>query len=231
MATLASYFDYRGRQSDGKIENPVRSIRRPRRQLRSPQPVEEDALQKLFERIDNLRDRALFGLAVSSGLRLSELYQLNKNTIQMKQLTRPDGTIMALGFGEVIGKGDKARTFLVDVETVRTIRQLLSERGDDGIEALFVSSDGQRLSRRGIQDRLHTWCKRLRLSRLHMHQFRHSFATRLANAGILSIVLKELMGHSSFSTTQVYFRIEHKRLAQEYHAAMELIGKPGGRQS
>jgi site-specific recombinase XerD len=45
LATLASYFDYRARQSNGKIENPVRLIRRPRRQLRSPQPVDDGALQ------------------------------------------------------------------------------------------------------------------------------------------------------------------------------------------
>jgi site-specific recombinase XerD len=58
---------------------------------------------------------------------------------------------------------------------------------------------------------------------VHVHQLRHSFATRNVNAGMSAVVLQELMGHSNLSTTQRYFHIKPDRWSREYFAAMEFI--------
>ena len=140
--------------------------------------------------------------------------------------TRIDGTLSSFGVGRVIGKGRKDRAFVIDLPTVQVIAAYLRSRGQDGIDALFVSARHQRMSTRAIKERLHFWCKRLGLARLHVHALRHYFAGRLANARIPALVLQELMGHESFSTTMQYFRLQESRLAQEYFAAMEMIGHP-----
>ena len=118
--------------------------------------------------------------------------------------------------------------FLVDLATVKLVAQYLASRGSDGVEALFVSQRRKRLSRRAIQERLTTWCRRLGLTAYHAHQLRHSFGTRLLNAGVPLMVLRDLMGHVSLSTTIGYAKIENETMLREYFAAMEILpeGEP-----
>ena len=232
VAVASSYFDYMSDLSNGRFKNPLRArrFRRSRRRSQKPQPVGEYTLAKLLQGINNSRDYALVDLFIKSGLRISELQQLNRNSIRVQRGVCQDGKEMTLGVGEVVGKGNKRRTFLVDAETCRCLGTLLSERGNDGIDALFVSSRRGRLSTRAIRQRLHFWCKRLGIDRFRVHQLRHTFATRLADAGIDSLVLRDLMGHSSLSTTLGYFNIGEKRVKQEYFAAMEMLSRSGNDQ-
>ena len=121
-----------------------------------------------------------------------------------------------------MGKGSKERRFYFDSDTVQTIAHYLEDRTDTA-PALFISERGTRLSQRAIQDTLACWCRKLGLNRFHIHQFRHAFATRLANANIDAMVLRDLMGHSRFETTTKYFRLAEENKAQQYYAAMESI--------
>jgi site-specific recombinase XerC len=228
LAAVSSYFDYGAAETDGRLKNPLRGRRiwRGRRE-RKPQPLEEYELDRLLTGIDVPRDGAIFDLFIASGLRISELHQLNRDSIRV--ITRevhPGGPLTTLGQGEVVGKGQKRRSFLIDEATCRTLAGVLTERGRDGIEALFISSRGSRLSVRAIRERFHYWCKRLGIPRRRVHQLRHSFATRMANAGMDSLVLRDLLGHSSLATTRGYFRMETKTMAQQYFAAMELRSAP-----
>lgn len=222
LAAVSSLFEFLRGSSNGKIGNPVRVLRRTRRPKRLPEQVPEQKIEMLLEGIGVLRDKAIFALFVASGLRLSELHQLDRDSIGVKGCMN-DGKSTWLGVGRVMGKGRKERLFLVDLPTVELVSSYLVSRGQDGIEALFVSCRGKRMSRRAIQERLHHWCGHLGVSRLRVHALRHAFATRLANAGIPSLVLQELMGHESFTVTQQYFRLDETRLSQEYFSAMELI--------
>ena len=79
------------------------------------------------------------------------------------------------------------------------------------------------MSVRAIQDTLAKLCVRLGAPHINVHRLRHTYATRLANANISSIVLKELMGHQSFTTTQRYFKLADKTLARGYFSAMEFF--------
>lgn len=221
LATLSSYYQYLRANSNDHIKNPVSLVRRPRLGPSSPKAIGVEAVATLLSVIDNVRDRALLQLLVASGLRLSEAFQLNRDSISVEQETLPTGETRTLGTGQVLGKGRKERIFLVDLPTLEALTAYLSERTDTN-PALFISSRGKRLSRRSIEDILHRWCKRAGMKPLRLHSTRHEFATRLANSGMPSIVLKELMGHNSFSTTQKYFRINRSTMAQQYFAAMQL---------
>ena len=223
LASVSSYYDFLRRTSNGKIGNPVRLLPHVRCSRRLPEVVSEQTIEKLLEGIDVPRDKALFAMFVASGLRLSELQQLNRDSISVQE-RRLDGRRTTLGIGRVVGKGRKERIFLIDLPTLELVSSYLVSRGQDGIDALFISSRGKRMSKRTIEERLHHWCAQLGLSHLRVHALRHAFATRLANAGIPSLVLQELMGHESFTMTQQYFRLDESRLSQEYFAAMELVG-------
>ena len=225
LAALSSYYQFLRANSNDQIKNPVALIRRPRLGPSTPKAIGQDAFAALLGVIDNPRDRALLMLFVASGLRLSEVFQLNRDSISVEQETLPTGDMRILGTGQVLGKGKKERVFLVDHPTLEALAVYLAQRSDNNV-ALFVSSRAQRLSRRSMEDILHRWCRRAGLKPLRIHALRHEYATRMANAGMPSIVLKELMGHNSFSTTQRYFRINRARMAQEYHAAMQLASPP-----
>ncbi|MCL5669968.1 MAG: tyrosine-type recombinase/integrase [Acidobacteria bacterium] len=222
LASVSGFYDFLSATSDGKVGNPVRLLPKIRRSKPLPEVVPEQEIQHLLEGIDVLRDKALFSLFIASGLRLSELHQLNRDSIRVKERLL-EGKHTTLGVGQVIGKGRKERVFLADLPTLEIVASYLLARGQDGADALFISGRGQRMSKRAIQERLHYWCGRLGLNRLRVHALRHAYATRLANAGIPGLVLQELMGHESFAVTQRYFRLKETRLSQEYFAAMELI--------
>lgn len=224
LGAVSSFYKFLRGSSNGKIGNPVRVLRRARRSKRLPEEVPEEAIERLLDGIDVERDRALFALFLATGLRLSELWQLDRDSIHVKK-HKQDGEEAWLGVGRVIGKGRKERTFLVDLPTLKLVASYLVSRGQDGIEALFASGRGQRMSKRAIQEQLHYWCDRLGLSRFRIHALRHAFATRLANAAVPALVLQELLGHESFETTMQYFRLNEARVSREYFAAMEMVSR------
>src|SRR5664279_1959949 len=113
---------------------------------------------------------------------------------------------------------------MIGPKALQALRDYVREhRTTDSNPALFLSSRRQRISCRNVQDIVNRWCQKLGVSHIHVHQLRHSFATRNVNSGMSAAVLQELMGHSSLSTTQRYFRVQPDRLSREYFAVMEFI--------
>ena len=224
LSVLSAYYEFLRDNSDGNIANPVQRVKRPKVNNEAPRAVEDNALATLVDGITDIRDKAIVLLFVYSGLRLSELRQLNKDSIISRRRKAPDGTVQYFGSGEVIGKGRKRRGFMVGPTALQALGEYIKERrAKDSNPALFLSERHQRISCRNIQDIVNRWCKRLGVSHVHVHQLRHSFATRNVNAGMSAVVLQELMGHSNLSTTQRYFHIKPDRWSREYFAAMEFI--------
>jgi site-specific recombinase XerC len=153
------------------------------------------------------------------------MHPLDRDSIQLQDELNSAGAILCTtGCGEVTGKGGKKRTFYVDADTSEILFKYLVSRADNN-PALFLSQRKQRMSVRAIQYTLDAWCRKLGYSHINVHRLRHSYATRLANANIDSMVLKDLMGHRSLSTTRGYFKLTDTTLARGYFAAMEYLGK------
>ena len=224
LASLSSYCEFERATDHPGLRNPLKESRRKWKKNNEPKPVEEYTLDLLLASIANVRDRVLFSLLFASGLRVSEAHQLNRDSISIEMETDPNGTVHVTGCGEVVGKGDKRRKIYVDEATLVLYAEYVEGRTDDN-PALFISERKQRMSVRAIQWTLDAWCRKLGFSHINVHRLRHSYATRLANANISSMVLKDLMGHSSLTTTQGYFKLTDTTLARGYYSAMEFLWK------
>jgi integrase/recombinase XerC len=195
-------------------EDPCAGIKAPKSPRRLPSALspEEAARLVTIERDDplSLRDRALFELAYSSGLRLSELAGMDVA-----------GCDLTTGEVRVLGKGSKERIVPVGSAARDAVaRWLRVRRAAPGESAMFVGRYGRRLSPRTIEQRLAEWAVRQGLSRhVHPHMLRHSFASHvLQSSGDLRAV-QEMLGHASIASTQVYTHLDFQALAKVYDAA------------
>lgn len=227
LAAISSYLEYVRATSNHKLHNPLRDLTRRWSKNDDPKAVDDTALEQLLAGITNLRDRVLMTLFVSTGLRVSEMHQLNRDTIRFDLETDEQGQEHVRAYGEVIGKGNKRRIFFVDELTLELYAEYMATRTDTD-QALFLSERRQRMSVRAIQYTLDAWCKKLGLRHINVHALRHSYATQLANANISSMLLKDLMGHNSLSTTQRYFKLHDTTLARGYFSAMEYLRGTSG---
>ena len=196
--------------------NPCIGVRAPKSPRKLPHALSPEEARQLLDAHAStpleLRDRAMFELFYSSGLRLSELIALD-----LTRLNFADGTV------EVTGKGRKTRIVPVGGAALTAIRAWLPERGSwarGDTQVVFVNRAGTPLSARSVQRRLNQWgLKRGLSSRVHPHALRHSFASHvLQSSGDLRAV-QEMLGHSSISTTQVYTHLDFQYLAKVYDAA------------
>lgn len=169
------------------------------------QPMAEDALL--------IRDRCMFELIYSSGLRVAELVRLDVHDVD-----RPEG------IARVTGKREKTRLVPVGSKALNRLAQWLPIRKtllkDATQPALFVNRHGQRLTTRSVQLRLNHLAQQTHvIQALHPHQLRHAFATHiLESSGDLRAV-QEMLGHESLSTTQIYTHLDFQRLAKVYEAS------------
>ena len=221
LTVVSSYLDYLCARTNGAIRNHARDVRRPKVRNSAHRAIDPNTQDLLLNGIDNIRDKALIALYVASGLRLEEARQLDISSLSRQRRQFADGTVRSLGTGHVRGKGGKIRQFFIDEDTFNLVRTYLRVRGHHDNPALFLSNRMTRLSRRNIQYILDRWCRRLGIPHAHIHALRHTFATNAVNNGMSSLVLQELMAHSSLTVTQRYFSIRPERVATEYFAVQE----------
>ena len=204
----------------GFASNPCIGLRPPKAAKALPDILSPDACAQLLDGNapaagdDALaaRDRAMFELFYSSGLRLSELVGLDLHDLNLQA-----------GEAQVTGKGNKTRIVSVGQQALAAIAAWLPLRlplARAGTTALFIGQRGARLTPRSVQLRLNRWALQAGLSQhVHPHMLRHAFATHvLQSSGDLRAV-QEMLGHASISTTQVYTHLDWQHLAKVYDQA------------
>jgi integrase/recombinase XerC len=215
LSSLRSFYQFLIRKQLLK-NNPAVDIRAPKSSRTLPDTLDAEVLTQLLEipadSILAIRDRAIMELFYSSGLRLSELTNLDVENIDLNE-----GTLRALGKGNktrILPIGKKAQEALLKWRKNRTI---LAKEDEN---ALFVSQRGTRISTRSVQQRLNHWRKKQGLEQhIHPHKLRHSFASHiLESSGDLRAV-QELLGHADISTTQIYTHLDFQHLAKVYDKA------------
>jgi len=196
--------------------NPFQGLRPPKAPKALPKALSPDEAARLVElpgeQPMTVRDRAMFELFYSSGLRLSELTGAKLGELDLRQ-----GTV------RVTGKGSKTRVVPVGAFAQRALQQWLGVRSALATPeqlALFVGLTGLPVSARTVQRRLRTWALRQGLTQhVHPHMLRHSFASHvLQSSGDLRAV-QEMLGHASISSTQVYTHLDYQYLAKVYDSA------------
>ena len=215
LSAWRGFFRYLARDH-AYTNNPCVGLRAPKAKKSLPQALSPDEAGRMMELPDDerlaTRDKAIFELFYSSGLRLSELTGLAPADINFG-----DATV------RVTGKGAKTRVVPVGRHAIAAVKKWLQERQPlikDGDDALFVNARGTRLTPRAIQYRMKHWGLKLGLAaNVHPHVLRHSFASHvLQSSGDLRAV-QEMLGHASISTTQVYTHLDFQYLAKVYDAA------------
>lgn len=200
--------------------NPAAGLAAPRPARRLPRTLSPEQAARLveIEASDVLaqRDRAMFELLYSSGLRLSELVALD-----LADLDLAEGTV------RVAGKGGRERLLPVGRQACAALRAWLAARAtlvpdtaSANTQALFVGRAGRRLTPRAVQARLALWARRQGLDvPVHPHLLRHSFASHLLESSGDLRAVQELLGHASLTTTQVYTHLDFQHLARVYDQA------------
>jgi len=203
----------------GFAANPVQGVRAPKSPRHLPRSLSVEQAQQLLESVpsetpEGARDRAMFELLYSSGLRLSELIALDAADGRL-DLKQAEVT--------VTGKGGKTRTVPVGGRAREALRDWLKARAllaAPQEAALFVGARGRRIAPGTVQARLRAWAKRQGLgAAVHPHMLRHSFASHVLQSSQDLRAVQEMLGHASISTTQIYTHLDFQALAKVYDAA------------
>lgn len=218
IATLRSFYKWALKR--GFVEtNPMTLIRTPRQSKRLPRAITVEQIEQLLAAPDDqdvlgARDRAMLETLYSTGIRVSELVDL-----EIDDLDEPGEAL------RVRGKGKKERMVPLGSHALRAIahykRILLEDEryaaGDHTGRPLFINKHGGRLSSRSVRRKLDKYLRMVGLDpSISPHTLRHSFATHLLDNGADLRSVQELLGHQSLSTTQTYTHLTTQRLREAY---------------
>ena len=219
IIALRSFLKYLTRR-DIKTLSPEK-LELPKTPSRQVTFLDSDDLQKLFQAtrqeknfLRRLRDRAIFELLFSTGLRVAEATNLKRSQISLKK-----------DEFSVRGKGDKIRIVFLSENAKSALKQYLEKRSDNS-PALFIKHletnktidselEGKSLSSRSLQRLIKKYSFLAGIThRVTPHTLRHTMATDLLTAGADLRSVQEILGHSSITTTQIYTHITNKRLKE-----------------
>ena len=226
IATLRSFYTWMCKRS--YIEsNPMLLIRTPKQAKRLPKAISVEHVEKLLSAPENretlgARDRAILETLYSTGVRVSELVDLNRNDLELSTQTL-----------HVRGKGKKERIVPLGSHALAAIRHYLTllepdprfkavrdQSMVDPAVPLFINKNGGRLSSRSVRRKLDKYLTQAGLDpSISPHTLRHSFATHLLDNGADLRSVQELLGHQSLSTTQIYTHLSSMRLRSAYDSA------------
>ncbi|MFC1962361.1 tyrosine recombinase XerC, partial [Chloroflexota bacterium] len=216
LSAIRSFFRYLVREEE-ITRNPAADSTSPKLDRRLPTFLTVAEAKQLVEspdltRPEGRRDRALLELLYASGLRVSELVNLNLNQVNLNTNEI-----------RVWGKGSKERIVLMGEPAAQTLSQYLLESrphlvGDRRTSAIFVNRYGERIRARRVQKILEKYAGKMN-KRIHPHTLRHTFATHLLDGGADLRVVQELLGHARLSSTQVYTHVTKSQARKIYLSA------------
>lgn len=184
------------------LKSPMRRIHKVKTTSIIKETFSDEDIEKMRDNCKNLRDLALIDFLSSTGMRVGELVQLNKNDLNFHERECI-----------VLGKGDKERVVYFDAKAKIHIQNYINSRTDTE-EALFVSLKApfKRISIGGIESRLRNFGKNIGISRLHPHKFRRSLATIAIDKGMPIEQLQKLLGHKRIDTTLQYAMVKQSNI-------------------
>mgnify|MGYP001396226125 CR=1 FL=1 len=215
LSSLRSFFDFLILRGELQA-NPAKGVSAPRKQKPLPKNLDVDEVGQLLN-VDesdplSVRDRAMMELMYGTGIRLTELIDIDVKNIQI-----------STDEIRVVGKGNKERKVPFSGEAKLWVAKWLKIRPallKHEESALFISKLGNRISHRNVQKRMKEWgLKQGVASHISPHKLRHSFATHILESSGNLRAVQELLGHENISTTQVYTHLNFQHLAQEYDKA------------
>jgi len=220
LSSMRSFFNFLV-EDDYRKDNPLLLMEMPKMGSKIPEVFSSDDIDKFLGEIDistpiGIRDRALFEIIYSCGLRVSEASELCPGQIFLSERII-----------RVMGKGSRERFVPMGEEAVFWISKYYKEsrpfllKTTKKVDSVFINNHGMRLTRKGMWKKFRNIADRAGLSG-KIHTLRHSFATHMLRAGADLRAVQELLGHSDISTTQIYTHLDKDDLKNthlKYHPA------------
>ena len=205
--------------------NPAISLSAPKRPKSLPKFLTTDEIEKILNNVKietpaGFRNRVILELLWATGMRISELSNLNFGDLNLEE-----NEIRVFGKGakeRIVLISDRAKQYLI--QYINTARGLLAPGYDIGEindnSPLFINNTGFRLQNKTIRNAINEVVEKIELpKKVTPHVFRHSFATHLIENGADLRVVQELLGHSGISNTQIYTHISMKHMQDVYDSA------------
>lgn len=212
ISSLKGFYKYLGRC--GKVlDNPFSYVTLPKKEKKLPQYLNYNEMIEIFDTIDTssllgLRNRLIMELLYATGVRVSELVNIEINLIDLnnKSIT-------------VTGKGDKTRIVFFNEITRKYIEKYLGEsQSVRKSNYLILNNNGKKITTRGIRLIINKVISETSIKKnIHPHILRHTFATHLLNNGCDLLTVQELLGHSSISTTGIYTHVTTEHIKDVYY--------------
>ena len=207
-------------KKDGLYTGNIPDIETPKKPKHLPKCLTEDEVEALLNAPDistpsGLRDKAMLETMYSSGLRVSELLNLEKGQVNLKK-----GVII------VFGKGAKERKVPIADYAIEYIKQYIAEvrnkNENKGSKYLFLSKKGEPLSRVYFFKQVKKYSELAGITtNVSPHTLRHSFATHLLNHGAQLRIVQGMLGHTNIATTQIYTHVSSEKLKSDYDKIMK----------
>lgn len=196
--------------------DPSLQLESPKLQQKLPQVLSEEEVDNLLQGIDgakpaDLRDKAMMELLYATGMRVSEL--VNLNTVQLD---------LEMAYVRCLGKGNKERIIPLGSVSVKAIKEYLSFSRpkllkNTSEKAVFINHLGKRITRQGFWKIIKAQARMRGITKdISPHTIRHSFATHLLTNGADLRSVQELLGHADVSTTQIYTHLTKNKLKEIY---------------
>jgi len=214
IATIKSFFNYL-EEEEIIVKNPARKIRVPKKIYRIPSVMSKYEVDLIIRSVDfaplrckknNTRDKLILSILYYTGIRKSELLNLNWTDINLSK----SSVIIRRG------KGGKDRLIPLHRKVTELLDKYLDERLPLKTDALIIGEQGRRLCNSGFVYLLKMYLTLSGLNRkgYSAHTFRHSFATHLVEAGVDLFKVQKLLGHASLDTTKIYINFNSSQMAR-----------------
>ena len=203
---LSSFFSWL-EEEDYILKSPMRRIHKIKTRTVVKNIISDEAIERLRDGSENLRDLAMIDLLYSTGIRVGELVNLNIDDVDFEERECV-----------VFGKGDKERKVYFDAKAKIHLSKYLESRHDEN-PALFVTLDSpyDRLKISGVEIRLRLLGRALSLERIHPHKFRRTMATRAIDKGMPIEQVQKILGHSQIDTTMQYAIVNQNNVKAAHH--------------
>jgi site-specific recombinase XerD len=228
LDSIRSFYEYLKDGEDLEIANPVKRGYSLRLSKPLPRFLKDEEVSRFLQKLEGLRDRAMFLLMLRCGLRVEEVASLTIGVLDLRR-----GKLLVKN-----GKGGKDRVVYVSPDAHEALTGYLKQRTQSRSKLVFLVEKGrcrgQPISVRGIQKRMEYYAGESGFN-VSCHQLRHTMATQLLNADADITIIQDLLGHSRIATTQRYCRVSNRKVERDYYRAIDLVVKrtspspaPGG---
>ena len=200
---FSAYFNWL--QREGLIDgNPTANLGAIKYQKKIKVIYSDVDMERMKYSCESLRDRAIVCFLRSTGCRISEMTQLNRDDVDLVNLECT-----------VVGKGNKERTVYLDAVTGMLLREYLNSR-TDLMPALFVGKGTERLKPGGVRYMLCNLANKANVEHVHPHKFRRTLATNLIRHGMPIQEVAAILGHDKLDTTMQYVVLDKSDVKNAY---------------